>query len=54
MDLWPLSLHYIQPDSRSALLLGYAGMTPDDIRTGVTNLAAILRLVSRGKTARLR
>ena len=55
IDVWPLSLHYIQPGSRSALLLGYAGMTPADIRAGVANLAAIFRrLVSRGKTARLR
>jgi GntR family transcriptional regulator/MocR family aminotransferase len=55
MDIWPLSLHYIQPGSRSALLLGYAGMTPADIRAGVADLAAILpRLVSRDKTARLR
>ena len=55
MDIWPLSLQYIEPGSRSALLLGYAGMTPADIRAGVANLAAIFRrLISRGKTARLR
>jgi GntR family transcriptional regulator/MocR family aminotransferase len=46
VDVWPLSLHCIDPTPRSAILLGYAGMTPAEIRAGVETLATLLpRLV---------
>jgi GntR family transcriptional regulator/MocR family aminotransferase len=42
MDVWPLSLHCIDPAPSSAILLGYAGMTPAEIRAGVETLAMLL------------
>lgn len=46
VDVWPLSLHYVNPGPGSAILLGYAGMTPAEIRAGVQTLAMLLpRLV---------
>jgi GntR family transcriptional regulator/MocR family aminotransferase len=46
VDVWPLSLHCIDPAPSSAILLGYAGMTPAEIRAGVETLAMLLpRLV---------
>ncbi|TCK22098.1 PLP-dependent aminotransferase family protein [Pseudonocardia endophytica] len=43
VHVWPLSTHYLGPDPRSALLLGYAGTTSDDMRRGIDVLADILR-----------
>ncbi len=43
IHVWPLSTHYLGPNRRSALLLGYAGTTIDDMRDGVKVLADVLR-----------
>jgi GntR family transcriptional regulator / MocR family aminotransferase len=43
VHVWPLSTHYIRPQKRSALLLGYAGTTKDDMRDGVAVLDKVLR-----------
>ncbi|MCF7551535.1 PLP-dependent aminotransferase family protein [Pseudonocardia sp. WMMC193] len=43
VHVWPLSIHYLGPESRSALLLGYAGTTPTDMSRGVEVLAEALR-----------
>ena len=42
VDVWPLSLHSLHPYPRSALLLGYAGVTPPEIHSGVLRLARAL------------
>ena len=42
VDVWPLSLHSLHPYPRSALLLGYAGVTPPEIHSGVLRLAHAL------------
>jgi GntR family transcriptional regulator/MocR family aminotransferase len=43
VHVWPLSTHYIHPESRPALLLGYAGTTRDDMRYGIDVLNKVLR-----------
>lgn len=35
VHVWPLSTHHLRPDPPSALLMGYAGTTPDDMRFGI-------------------
>ncbi len=40
---WPLSLHALEARTRPALLLGYAGATPQQILDGVQRLAAVLQ-----------
>jgi len=48
VDVWPLSLHSLEPYPRAALLLGYAGLTPQEIRSGVQRLGrALMRVHSR-------
>lgn len=42
VHVWPLSTHYLGPDPEVALLLGYAGTTPEDMRHGVEVLAGAL------------
>ncbi|WP_345424905.1 PLP-dependent aminotransferase family protein [Pseudonocardia xishanensis] len=40
---WPLSIHYLRPEnSSSALLLGYAGTTTEDMRHGIATLSTVL------------
>jgi GntR family transcriptional regulator/MocR family aminotransferase len=43
VHVWPLSTHYLGPERRSALLLGYAGTTVDDMRRGIDVLSDVLR-----------
>jgi GntR family transcriptional regulator / MocR family aminotransferase len=43
VHVWPLSTHYINPESRPALLLGYAGTTREDMRYGIDVLHKVLR-----------
>jgi GntR family transcriptional regulator/MocR family aminotransferase len=38
VHVWPLSMHYLRPGNRAALLLGYAGTTKEDMRYGVSVL----------------
>ncbi|MET0456669.1 MAG: PLP-dependent aminotransferase family protein [Mycobacterium sp.] len=40
---WPLSIHHYNSSSSSALLLGYAGTSKRDMRTGFDVLADVLR-----------
>jgi GntR family transcriptional regulator/MocR family aminotransferase len=42
VQVWPLSIHYLGAERRSALLLGYAGTTAQDMRVGVDVLADVL------------
>jgi GntR family transcriptional regulator / MocR family aminotransferase len=35
VHVWPLSIHYCGPNRTGGLLLGYAGTTPTDMRSGV-------------------
>lgn len=42
VDVWPLSLHSLQPYPRAALLLGYASLTPQEIQHGMQRLARAL------------
>jgi GntR family transcriptional regulator/MocR family aminotransferase len=46
VDVWPLSLHSLYPYPRPALLLGYASLTPREIRAGVQRLARGLERAS--------
>jgi GntR family transcriptional regulator/MocR family aminotransferase len=48
VDVWPLSLHSLGPHPRAALLLGYASLTPREIRSGVQRLARALMRVHGG------
>ncbi|MEU7816704.1 PLP-dependent aminotransferase family protein [Pseudonocardia sp. NPDC049154] len=43
VHIWPLSTHYLRPESKSALLLGYAGTTTADMARGVEVLAKALQ-----------
>lgn len=43
IHVWPLSIHHYHPGGASALLLGYAGTTKRDMRTGFEVLAKALR-----------
>jgi GntR family transcriptional regulator/MocR family aminotransferase len=45
VDVWPLSVHALEPYPRAALLLGYASLTPDEIESGVQRLAHALTRV---------
>jgi GntR family transcriptional regulator / MocR family aminotransferase len=50
VEVWPLSLHSMRPVSRGALLMGYAGSTPAEIRVGVERLVPVLgRLADRAQ-----
>lgn len=42
IHVWPLSIHHYRPGGASALLLGYAGTTKRDMRTGFDILAKVL------------
>jgi GntR family transcriptional regulator / MocR family aminotransferase len=42
VDVWPLSLHGLEPYPRGALLLGYASLSPKEIEVGVQRLARAL------------
>jgi GntR family transcriptional regulator/MocR family aminotransferase len=46
VHVWPLSLHCLEPGLAPALLLGYAGVTPADIRAGLARLDRALRAQS--------
>jgi GntR family transcriptional regulator / MocR family aminotransferase len=48
VDVWPLSLHALDPYPGAALLLGYASLSPQEIRSGVQRLARALMRVHRG------
>jgi len=43
LEVTPLSMFAIQPDSRPGLILGFAGCNPDELRRGVSVLAAALQ-----------
>ncbi|GAA1860217.1 PLP-dependent aminotransferase family protein [Pseudonocardia ailaonensis] len=43
VHVWPLSTHRLTPGTDSALLLGYAGTTPDDMQFGIDVLAGVLK-----------
>lgn len=43
IHVWPLSIHRYGPGKAAALLLGYAGTTPADIRHGINGLGEVLR-----------
>ena len=43
VHVWPLSTHYLRPEHKPALLLGYAGTTTDDMRYGINILSRVLR-----------
>ncbi len=43
VHVWPLSTHYVHPQHGAALLLGYAGTTKDDMRSGVDVLDKVLK-----------
>jgi GntR family transcriptional regulator / MocR family aminotransferase len=43
VHVWPLSTHYLRPEHKPALLLGYAGTTTDDMRYGINTLSRLLR-----------
>ncbi|MFN2540435.1 MAG: PLP-dependent aminotransferase family protein [Mycobacteriales bacterium] len=47
VDVWPLSLHTIDPYPRAALLLGYASLTHQEIHTGIKRLARALESVHK-------
>ncbi|SHL42529.1 GntR family transcriptional regulator / MocR family aminotransferase [Pseudonocardia thermophila] len=42
VHVWPLSTHYLGAEPRPALLLGYAGTTPEDMRAGIRVLERAL------------
>jgi GntR family transcriptional regulator/MocR family aminotransferase len=43
LEVMPLSMFAAQPDSRPGLILGFAGCNPDELRRGVSILAAALQ-----------
>lgn len=42
VHVWPMSTHYVGDATEQALLLGYAGTTPNDMRSGVAALADVI------------
>jgi GntR family transcriptional regulator/MocR family aminotransferase len=42
VGLYPVTPYYLVPPPRAGLLLGYAGLTEEEIRAGVQRLAAVL------------
>lgn len=49
VDTPPLSAYYLQHGPLNGLVLGYAGIAPQDIQTGMQRLARALKLVSSGQ-----
>ncbi len=45
VDVWPLSIHHLEPAGRGGLLLGYAAVNEGELRDGVRRLATALRSV---------
>ncbi|MGD9526737.1 PLP-dependent aminotransferase family protein [Pseudonocardia sp.] len=43
VHVWPLSTHYLGPRQETALLMGYAGTTAEDMRQGFAVLERVLR-----------
>jgi GntR family transcriptional regulator/MocR family aminotransferase len=49
VDTPPLSAYYLQHNPLNGLVLGYAGIAPQDIQTGMQRLARTIKLVSSGQ-----
>jgi GntR family transcriptional regulator / MocR family aminotransferase len=47
VETTPLSRYALGPHSRGGLLLGYACVTPEQIRSGVRTLASVLETSAR-------
>jgi GntR family transcriptional regulator/MocR family aminotransferase len=47
VDVWPLSIHALDPQPHAAILLGFASVTAQDIRLGMKRLGAALARVAK-------
>jgi GntR family transcriptional regulator/MocR family aminotransferase len=49
VDVPPLSAHALRPQPRGGLVLGYACVSPSDIRAGVDRLVVVLEAIGRAR-----